>query len=171
MGKPGLAVSGWGVSNRTVTSIVLAAVAMLFVAPPLGSLVDAGTPAALTPSADTWANRQRPSTNYGSTSDLRATNANAEAFLRFDTSSWMGKPVSAVSLSISGLQGSATNLTVDTVGAWKEGTLNWKSRPSSTGDVAGAPTVTLATARFDVTSLFPSHIVDRKSVSIRVRNS
>src|SRR5262245_3505306 len=119
MGKPGLAVSGWGVSNRSLISIVLAAATMLFVAQPLASLVDAGTPAALTPSADTWANRQKPSTNYGATRDLRATNANGEAFLRFDTSSWMGKPVATVSLTVSGLQGSAANLAVDTVGAWK----------------------------------------------------
>jgi len=152
--------------------LLLTAVASaMSIALPSGSLVNAGTPGAISPNADTWANRQRPSTNYGSTRDLRASNGNAEAFLRFDVSSWLNKPVAAVTLTLNNVQGAAQGVVVDVAGAWKETGLTWKSRPLPGATVGATPTLTSSTARFDVTDLFPSRVVDRKTVSIRVRNT
>ena len=159
---------------RAIAPMLLGlAVAMLLTALPWGAPTTSAGTLELKPSADAWANRDRRDSNYGSTTTLKASAGTAESFLRFTIpASWTGLPIGSLSLTVGGVQGNAAGLAVDqTVSGWTETGITWKKRPAVVAEVATAPVVTGSAARFDVADLFPSGVVDRSSIWIRIRNT
>jgi SpoIID/LytB domain protein len=124
------------------------------------------------PSADAWVNRSQPDRNYGSAPSLRAASGASESVMRFKLDAWAGQNVSAVTLTLHGVSGDATALSVDEASnSWKESTVNWRTRPSSVRTLDTTPAVAGASATFDLTDLFVDGVVDRTVVSLRVRST
>jgi SpoIID/LytB domain protein len=123
----------------------------------------------LTPAADAYASSSAPTTNFGTSTTERARVAKNEAFLRFNLSPWQGLRIGALSLVLKGVVGDASPMRVSTTNAtWQENTLNWNTRPTPVTALSVAPTLSDATARFDLASLFPSGFVDKPTLSVRV---
>lgn len=159
-----------GVADRIKRSAL--AIAMLMAAvlvPATQSAFAAGDTLQLAPAADAAVRSAYPTTNYATGTSLRARVAKGETFLRFNLSAWQGLRVAGLRLTLAAVSGDATPLSLSTTGtSWTEGTVNWNNRPAAVDPVAGAPTVSGTTATFDVKSLFPSGVIDRVQLSLRV---
>jgi SpoIID/LytB domain protein len=123
----------------------------------------------LAPTADAAVRSAYPTTNYATATALRARLAKGESFLLFNLSAWQGLHVADLRLSLAAVSGDATPLRLSTTGTtWTETTVNWNNRPAAVAAVAGGPTISGTTATFDVKSLFPSGVIDRVQLSLRV---
>jgi SpoIID/LytB domain protein len=126
----------------------------------------------VSPAADAWVNRQRPDANNGLATVLRAANATSETLIKFNVAAWAGMPIASLTLTLRGVQGDGSALRLDeTAVRWKERGVTWRSRPQSLRQLSAAPALAAGTVSFDVKSLFPSGLVDRSSISLRVRST
>ncbi len=160
------------------THLLLAVVvALLVLGLPLGSGAPtmAATGLTVPAASDAWLNRSKPKRNFGSATLLRAVSGESETVLKFNVSAWKGKAVAGLSLSLKGISGDVSGLVVDrTATGWNESTVNWNLRPKTVATVAGvnsAKSVIDGPTQIEVKSAFPSGVVDRTTVWLRVRNT
>ena len=159
---------------RSVSRLMLAVLMLslaLFIPGSTGQALGADDSLSMTPVADAWVNKAKPGANYGSATLLRAQKGASHSYLRFNLSPWLGLPITSLRLELAGLSGDASRLAVQRTGTgWKEGGLTWKNRPSIF-QAGGAVNLTAGTARFGLKGLFPSGVVDRQLLSLRVTNA
>ena len=140
-------------------------------APPL--LTMGATPAevALAAVADTYTTPVKPDANYGAASRLAVDgDPQAEAYLTFDTSAWLGRRVGGVVLQLTLRDTAGGGVTIYRVDpGWDETSLTW-----NTATLAGAAVATVAEARpsgpatIDLTSAFTDGVVDSPRLSLRL---
>ncbi|MDL2334663.1 MAG: SpoIID/LytB domain-containing protein [Chloroflexota bacterium] len=140
-------------------------------APPLLTMGAAPGEAALAAVADTYTTPVKPDSNYGTVTRLAVDgDPQAEAYLTFDTSAWLGRRVGSVALQLSlrdTAGGGVTVYRVDPV--WDELTLTW-----NTATLAGTAVATVAEARpsglatIDVTGAFTDGIIDSPRLSLHL---
>lgn len=136
-----------------------------------GSVRGASPTLQLLPAADAWVSRKSPTANHGTATLLRARHGKAESYLQFNLAAWRGLRIADMSLSLAGVAGDAMSLRVHrTAAAWMEGDITYASRPPTRESSASAPFISGSGARFDLVQFFPSGVVDRDRISLRVTN-
>jgi peptidoglycan hydrolase-like amidase len=161
---------GFRPAARLVLATVLVSLAV-FIPNSAGQALGATNALQLTPKADAWVNGAKPSANYGSSSLLRAKKGASESHLRFDIAAWRGLSVNSLALVLRGVQGDPSLLRAHrTSGAWNEGSLTYKTRPSAV-QAAGAARVVSAGVRLDLKPLFPTGIINRDTLNLRITNA
>ena len=158
----------WSARPLLIALLAATAVAALPGSAPAAAAATLG----VQPGADAWVNKAKAGTNYGSATTLRARKGAAESYIRFNLSAWQGLRVSALDLVLRGVEGTATSLRVSSTGtAWSEGSITWKTRPAVVQSLSGAPSASGGQARFDLRPLFPTAVVDRTLLSVRITNN
>jgi SpoIID/LytB domain protein len=140
-------------------------------APPLLTLGSAPGAASLATVADTYATPVAPDDNYGSASRVAVDGKpQAEAYLAFDTSAWLGRRVAGVALSMTLRDATGAGMTIQRVDpGWDEQTLTW----NNTVD-AGVTVATVAQARpsglatIDITAAFADGVIDSPRVAFHL---
>ena len=135
----------------------------------LGSAPDG--PASLMTIADTYTTPVKPDDNYGSVTRLAVDgDPQAEAYLAFDTSAWLGRRVAGVALSLTLRDTTGAGMAIHRVDpAWDEATLTWNN---SVG--AGVAVATVAAARpsglatIDISAAFADGVIDSPRVAFRL---
>ena len=114
----------------------------------------------LTPDADAYVNSSSSSTNYGSSSALRADGSPPiNSYVRFTVPSLGGSPISQAQLLIHANSSSTSGLTALTVAdnTWGENTITYANAPTMGSALETSPPVTGGTwITFDVTSYVTS---------------
>ena len=128
-------------------------------------------PTRMKPTSDTWVEQASPTrTHAGATYLLVDGQSKAEAYLKFDVSSWRSKTYSSLRLQIKVRTAGGTGVTVARVGSsWKESTLTWKTRPASMGTLASlsaAPSTGLL--QIDLSSAFPDGLISADTLAVRI---
>jgi stage II sporulation protein D len=134
----------------------------------LGSVPDA---ASLPTVADTYTTPVTPDVNYGSAMRLAVDgDPQAEAYLAFDTSAWLGRRVAGVALSMTLRDTTGAGMTIYRVEpSWDEATLTWNNTPG-----AGVVVATVLAARpsglatIDISAVFADGVVDSPSLALRL---
>jgi chitodextrinase len=122
------------------------------------SITTPDVPSSLTlnPEADTYVNAGSPTSNYGSSTSLRAdASPDLHSYLRFNIQGTGGVPVSRARLFIYANSGSSNDLVIQAVAdnSWDELTTNYNNAPALGSVLASVPSVIGGTwLEFDVTS-------------------
>src|SRR4051812_44373439 len=142
------------------------------------------TPVTLNPIADTYTESGSPTTNFGSSGEIRVkkssgTTANREGLIKFDLSSLGGAaPASAVLRLYGKLQDTReANIVTDvfpTTTAWTESGVTWNTRPAAGGAKVGSLTVKNTTGQYydvDITPFIQSELAaGRTTVALLLGN-
>ena len=117
---------------------------------------DVPTSLTLSPEADTYVNAGSPTSNYGSSTSLRAdASPDLHSYIRFNIQGTGGASVSRARLFIYASSGSSNNLVIQAVNdnSWGELTTNYNNAPTLGSVLASVPSVIGGTwLEFDVTS-------------------
>ena len=132
----------------------------------------AATPAKqMTPTADAWVNRSRPTLNYGTSTFLRARAGVYGTYLNFKLKPWVGQPADGLDLRLGGVAGDATTLAMSEVaGGWRELEIDFLNRPVPVSSIVVRGTVTADGVHFPLGAFFDSGTIDRNFISLRVTN-
>jgi stage II sporulation protein D len=141
------------------------------VAPPLVTFVTPPSGALLPAAADTYTAPAAPDANFGTAAKLAVDGEpQAESYLTFDTSAWLGRRVDAVTLRLGLKDPTGGGLTIYRVDPdWAELTLTW-----NTATFAGPAVATVAEAlpsgatAIDVSAAFANGVVDSPRISLRL---
>jgi chitodextrinase len=116
---------------------------------------DVPTSLTLNPVADTYVNAGSPTSNYGSSTSLRADGSpDLHSYIRFNIQGTGGAPVSRARLFIYASSGSLSNLAIQAVAdnSWGELTTNYNNAPALGSVLTSVPSVTGGTwLEFNVT--------------------
>lgn len=140
-------------------------------APPLLTMGTAPDEATLATVADTYTTPIKPDSNFGSLTRLAVDGEpQAEAYLTFDTSTWLGRRVGSVALRLTLRDTAGGGVTVYRVDpGWDEMALTW-----NTATVTGTVVATVEEAQpsglttIDVTGAFTDGIIDSPQLSLRL---
>ena len=140
-------------------------------APPLVTLGSPPAGALLATTADTYVTPVKPDANYGAATRLAVDgDPQAEAYVTFDTSAWLGRRVEAATLRLSlrdSTGGAVTIYRVDP--GWDETALTW-----NTAMLTGPAVATIPEARpsglttIDIGAAFANSVVDSPRISLRL---
>jgi SpoIID/LytB domain protein len=121
--------------------------------------------------ADTYTTPVTPDDSYGFAQRLAVDGApQAESYLAFDTSAWLGRRVAGVALSLTLRDTTGGGLTIYRVDpAWDEATLTWNTTVGAGDEVAtvGAARPS-GPATIDVSAAFANGVIDSPRVSLRL---
>jgi hypothetical protein len=144
------------------------------------------SPVTLNPTADTYTESGSPTTNFGSSGEMRVkkssgTTANREAVLKFDPQLPRRRPGPrrrccgcTASCRIHASRTSSTEVFFPTTTAWTESGVNWNNRPAASGAKLGSLTVKNTTAQYyevDITPFIRSELAaGRTTVAMMLAN-
>ncbi|MDQ3937274.1 MAG: DNRLRE domain-containing protein, partial [Chloroflexota bacterium] len=161
-----------GKSRSKLLLATLTVALTAYLAVPAASPTAAADVLQLNPAADAWTSNARPNANYGTATVLRARKGASESFVYFNLSAWQGLRVSTLELRLAGIAGNASGLRLHrTTTGWKEKAITHNSRPSTLETLSSRAQSATATARFDLRSLFPTGVIDRTLLSLRLTNT
>ncbi|MEA2676889.1 MAG: hypothetical protein QOJ81_1030, partial [Chloroflexota bacterium] len=120
---------------------------------------------------DTYTTPAKPDANYGASNRLAVDgDPQAEAYLTFDTSAWLGRRIDSATLQLSLRDATGGALTIYRVDpSWDEMTLTW-----TTAALTGPAVATVSEARpsgvaaIDITAAFANGVVDSPRVALRL---
>jgi SpoIID/LytB domain protein len=143
-------------------------------APPVVTFASPPAQEALAAVADTYTTPVTPDTNYGTAARLAVDGSpQAEAYVTFDTSAWLGRRVASVGLRLNLRDNAGGGLTVERFDpAWDELALTWNTAVPAGPVVASvADALPSGIATIDVSAAFADGVVDNARLSFRIVTS
>ncbi len=122
--------------------------------------------------ADATVRRSSQTQNFGAERALKVRRYRAFTYLAFDLKPMLGQAIGELRLQIRMLRGDTRWLKLQTADpTWSESQVVWATRPSAAPPALRAVDLHNGFAYFDLRPLFPSGVVDRSHLSLRVSST